>query len=422
MIKLLAASDANEATSSINADDTLEEIEYVLDRGLNYVPKRLINEIKSKSESEQEFNNDDPEDIKENDEENEANDENDEGIEENDENDENAIPSSKVKDTTNDCKWAFNDDEIIVLDSSPECSFVTLQATERFKTTFDTTDNTFYTAKSNLNNVSILSIDSSDSSDGESTAQAIETSITPSEVDEKPSTSLIPDVSVADFSSSTHRDVSTVSSVNYGEMPNFNDTLERVEYMMEQGQKMMDDSNYKCPSSTATTPISAVAAASRNVQTKKTPISQTKLKPKVLTPNSGPMKKVAPKHLTPNNGDLFKRPDQRNYRSPYAQKTASASKVTPAQPHSRIPTKTGSLHKPQFRHIASPIAAYINNTPEVPLLKTIKPMRNLLTGDFNKVCKPSSLDESTQSVESYPTKSALPRKMYISAPQRKVSL
>lgn len=426
--------DAKEATSSINADDTLEEIEYVLDRGLNYVPKRLINEIKCQTEEEQELKNDKSEEAQEN----QENDEN----QENNENDEN-VNQIDQSNEANSKKYVFEDDEIIVLDSSPETSFVTLRTTERFKSEFESTDNTFYTAKSNFNNISILSIDS-DSSDDQSTAPANEQSINQSnakstenksddeKITGKPSISQIPDVSAVDsleLSSSTHRDMSSVSSMNYDEMPNFNDTLERVDYMMAQGMKMINEKKQQCGSSatsasgasatTASTLISAPKLAAA-VQAKKTPISQTKLKPKVLTPNSGPLKKNVAKHLTPNQGDLFKRPDQRTVRSPYALKTASASK---AGPQSRIPTKLpNSLQKPQFRHIASPIAAYIKNTPEVPLLKTIKPVRNLLVEDFNRVCKPSALDESTQSVESYPTKSALPRKMYISAPQRKVNI
>lgn len=405
---------------------------------MNYVPKRLINEIKSQAEEEQELKNDPNEEAQE-DQENDENQENNEDCEK----DTNVNQIDKSDETTNN-KPVFEDDEIIVLDSSPENSFVTLQTTDRFKSEFESTDYTFYTAKSNFNNASILSIDS-DSSDDQSTTQANEQSIDQSNVKaletkfseektiEKPSISQIPDISAVDsfeLSSSTHRDVSSVSSLNSDEMPNFNDTLERMDYMMELGMKMMNEKKKQCGSSMSSVSNSSatIAPASTSasklvasVQAKKTPVSQTKLKPKVLTPNSGPLKKNVAKHLTPNQCDLFKRPDQRTVHSPYALKTASASKAL--GPQSRIPTKVpSSLNKAQFRHIASPIAAYIKNTPEVPLLKTIKPVRNLMVEDFNRVYKPSSLDESTQSVESYPIKSALPRKMYISAPQRKVNI
>lgn len=385
------------ASSTVNADDTLEEIEYVLDRGLNYVPKRLINEVKPtptpndlhpienrfKMELETSQNSD-------------------ENLE-NQENDENAIGNERSIRTVSDYKTVapFDENEVIVLDSSPESSFITTH-TECYKSAFESIETTYHTAKSDPNNVSVLTIDS-DSTINQSEEKLSEKSFKEKSI-----------VESLELSSSTHKD-STGIGEKFGEMPNFNDTLERVEYMMEQGRKMLNDKSSKL-----TPTRHAQPPHMQHVQNKKTPLSQTKTK--VLTPNSATLKKVAAaKHLTPNKTDMFKRPDQRNVRSPFAAKAASASKAQPAPTQSRIPMKTGSLHKPQFRHIASPIAAYINNTPEVPLMKTIKPMRNLLTEDFNKVCTPASLDESTQSVESFPTKSALPRKMYISASQRKVN-
>lgn len=379
-------------STAINADDTVEEVEYVLDLGLNYVPKRLINEIKMKSEAvKQELKT--------------------EGVDDADDG------ACKNAGASND------DDEVILVESSPENSFTTTMTTGGYKTAVESVENTFYTAKSILNNVSVVSIDSdesdeqpsnSESTTEQSTQDTIEQSLPSQEPEQEKSSSILQktDISAVDsmeISTSTQIDNSAMTDM---EMPNFNDSLERVEYMMEQAQKMMNIKTKLC-------------APLCQTEAKKTPVSQTKLKPKVLTPNSATLKKAAPKHLTPNKCDPFKRPDQRNARSPFTAKAASASKVQPAPTHgqSRIPTKIpGSLHKPQFRHIASPIAAYIKNTPEVPLLKTIKPMRNLLTEDFNKACKSnSSLDESTQSVESLPTKSALPRKMYISAQQRKVN-
>lgn len=380
--------------SSSNADDTLEEIEYVTDRGLNYIPKRLINEFKSESGSEP---------VKK-----EVKTESGTVSAENENESERAAGASTQ-----------SDDEVIVIDSSPENSFGA--ATDCFKSAFGSNENTFYTAKSILNNVSVVSIDSDSSDEQSSTSQesaerstiesTIEQTQTSENREEMRSASKIPEILVGEISEAStcaQIDNSVTSTAGNGkEMPNFNDSLDRIEYMMEQAQKMKDDKVKKC--------------APLQGEMKKSPVSQTKLKPKVLTPNSAALKAATPKHLTPNNGDLFKRPDQR-IRSPFTGKAASASKVQPPQIQSRIPTKISSAQKPQFRHIASPIAAYIKNTAEVPLLKTIKPMRNLLTEDFNKVCKPSPLDESTQGEESAPTKSALPRKMYISAPQRKVSV
>lgn len=383
------------SSTVINADDTLEEIEYVLDLGLNYVPKRLINEIKMKSEVvKQECKTEHNEDA---------------------DADEQVYGGAAA---------LIDNDEVIMVDSSPENSFTTTMTTAGFKSAFESVENTFYTAKSILNNMSVVSIDSDESdeqtsnsekSTEQSTQDTIEQSL-PSQENQPEKSSILQKADITeadsmDMSTSTQIDNSAVAAEDL-KMPNFNDSLERVEYMMAQAQKMMNNKAKPC-------------APLCQVEAKKTPVSQTKLKPKVLTPNGVPLKKGTPKHLTPNRCDPFKRPDQRNARSPFTAKAASASKAqAPTQGQSRIPTKIpGSLHKPQFRHIASPIAAYINNTPEVPLLKTIKPMRNLLSEDFNKACKSnSSLDESTQSVESLPTKSALPRKMYISAQQRKVNM
>lgn len=376
---------------------------------MNYVPKRLINEIKPTSTDE--FKNVANLTDEEKSYENVENLENDE-YQENDENQENVhIDAEKKINTSIDHKseQRFFKDEVIVVDSSPETSFVTTQNTECFKSALESNETTFHTAKSDPNNLSIVSIDSDSDS-------AIDSSMEKSQ-NEKPIQSTVKDVSSGaesfELNASAPNDVS--SDKYGGGMPNFNDTLERMEYMMEQGRKMMLNEN-----NTKHTPVQNVKL--QNVQ-KKTPVSQTKSK--VLTPGSSSAKKigVGTRNLTPNKVDLFKRPDQRNVRSPFGAKSASASKAHAAPSQSRIPMKTSSLHKPQFRHIASPIAAYIKNTPEIPLIKTIRPARNLHVEDFNKVCpSTSSLDESTQSVESLPVKSALPRKMYISAPQRKVNI
>ncbi|XP_031630583.1 uncharacterized protein LOC116345405 [Contarinia nasturtii] len=414
------------ATASANiADDTLEEIEYVLDRGLNYVPKRLINEIKQTPKDGLEKCENQTDEMKtyENDE-NQENNENQENIENDVEKKINTFSDYKTEGN-------FYEDEIIVLDSSPETSFATTQNTECFKSAFESNETTYHTAKSDLNNVSVVSIDSDSDS-------AINESMNKSEIEN--SNQMIAQDSgegSLELNASVQNDV-TSSSDKYGDMPNFNDTLERVEYMMEQGRMMMLDKNarntpiqnVKSQNAQKKTPISQTKKTPIS-QTKKTPISHTKKTPvsqtksKVLTPSSSSAKKTGNaggvKHFTPNNADLFKRPDQRTVRSPFGAKSASASKAHAPPQHSRIPMKTSSLQKPQFRHIASPIAAYINNTPEVPLIKTVRPARNLHMEDFNKMYpSTSSLDESTQSVEILPMKSALPRKMYISAPQRKI--
>lgn len=331
---------------------------------------------------------------------------------ENRENDENAYPNDRIHirtvsnyETVVKCE----DDDVIVLDSSPETSFITTQNTECYKSAFESIETTYHTAKTDLNNMSVLSISDSDSNSDEATVNQSENK--KNEVLDQSELEPMNDDSF-ELSLSAHKR-STAVRDKYDDMPHFNDTLERVDYMMAQGQKMLSDKQ-----NLARTP-QAQHVHVQQMQNKKTPLSQKKTK--ILTPNSSSAKKAGAKHLTPNKIDMFKRPDQRTVRSPFAAKSASASKVQ-AAPITRIPMKTGSHHKPQFRHIASPIAAYIKNTPEVPLMKTIKPVRNLMAEEFNKVIAPRSHDESTQSVESFPIKSALPRKMYTSGLQRKVRI
>lgn len=400
-----AINDAAGSSASTNPDDTLEEIEYVLDHGLHYVPKRLINEIKSK-EVKDEFGHDESK-------RNDDNDENDENDEQNT-NNENTQPSNTSIRTVSEYKTFahFEEDEVIVLDSSPDVSFVTTQNTECFKSAFESIETTYHTAKTDPNNMSILSISDSDSNSEEATVNQTKEKPNMESINPHKTETETFDDECLDLSSNTNKN-STAVSDKYGDMPNFNDTLERVEYMMEQGQKMLSDKKRNLPRTPQPQHVSA-----QQMKNKKTPLSQTKAK--ILTPNGSSAKKIGAKHLTPTKVDMFKRPEQRNVRSPFAAKSASASKLQTAPVQSRIPMKTGSLHKPQFRHIASPIAAYIHNT-EVPLIKTIKPMRNLLAEDFCKVFAPKSLDESTQSIESFPVKTALPCKKYTSASQRKVT-
>lgn len=367
---------AKEETVQANADDTLEEIEYVLDRGLNYVPKRLIQrELKEESLNDS------------------GNDENESG-DENSENDLNAAVKPVDK----------SSDDVIVIDSSPENSFITTRNTAHFTSALESTANTFYTAKTDFDMKSKASIIISDESSPEIDCANETISSNESEND-----------TIADksFESST-----CSMSKDQSGLPDFNDSLERFEYMMRQGEKLynknLNSPSVNCSPRKLGSPSKTIE---RIVPKPRTPIGGT-IK-KLLPVSSG--KKVTPKPATPIKNDLFKRPA----RSPHVQSHHTQSQ-------SRIPTKSkipplnsqngivSSLVKPQFRHIASPIAAYIKNTPEVPLMKTIKSNKNLMATDFVYSAANKTLDESTQSVEMLPTKSTLPRKMYISAEKRQV--
>lgn len=392
---------------SVNADDTLEEIEYVKtkDRGLNYVPKRLIQKEKE-SHHEKQFDNE--------------NDEN------NDENQPIDLSESIEKDDKN-----TTDGDVIVIESSPESSFTTTQNTGLYKSAFESTNNTFYTAKTNLNSKSINSMFINDES-------------MPNVDYDKKNNSPIDDDDDATLEDKSFERLSNNTSRNLSEL-HFNDSLERVEYMMRKGEQTMKNltpsvkltpSARLTPSAkmTPSKPSSIIKSHTTKTPTTRTPIggavkkvlplsSGKKPTAKAATPNKGvrtatPIKGV--RIATPNQVDIFKRP----IRSPQVQTQSYHGSIK-----SKIPTLNAhkapvisSINKPQFRHIASPIAAYINHTPEVPFIKTIKPVKNLMTNDvYNKIDRATnSLDETTQSVESFPVKSALPKKMYISAPQRQV--
>lgn len=364
---------------SVNADDTLEEIVYVKtkDRGLNYVPKRLIQKEKE-SQQEKKFNN--------------------EMDDNNDENQSIDLSESIEKDNK-----ITIDGDVIVIESSPENSFTTTQNTGLYKSAFESTNNTFYTANTNLNSKSM-----------NSNAESL-----PSVNYDMENKSLIDDHDIDD--DETLEDKSFERSSNntsrHLSEPDFNDSLERVEYMMRKGEQMMKS----LTPSTKMTP-SKPSSITIKKHTTKTPTTRTPVggvAKKLLPLSSG--KKPTAEAVTPNKVDLFKRP----IRSPQVQIQSHGSIK------SKIPTysnthKVGAIssaNKPQFRHIASPIAAYINHTPEVPLMKTIKSVKNLMTNDiYNKIDRTTnSLDDTTQSVESFPVKSVLPKKMYISAPQRQVS-
>ena len=125
-----------------------------------------------------------------------------------------------------------------------------------------------------------------------------------------------------------------VQNESHGEK--MNDTLERIEYMLAQAEKMREE---KTPRSQHVTPGSSLFKSSAT-------------KPKIFlktTPNAlrnSPQIKFSPVTKSPTNGETaFKKP----------------SKI--AQP---------SFSNKKFMHIASPIARYIKETPGAPLSSTAR--------------------------------------------------
>lgn len=426
--------DDSAARPDAHADDTLEEMEYVLDRGLNYVPKRLREQLEQQREQESSASDDTATTVRRV----ELSTDGKDGSDDNNENAGNCASNNSENhspDSSNDKSIGDDDDDdVIFIESSPENSFTT--TTGHFRSAVGSVENTFYTAKSDLHRGSTSSNQSS-------------TLINRSDNDHQNDRS---DVIVLD-DSGINRSASLDDSESLNEpngadraldaMPNFNDTLERVEYYMAQAEKMMQKA--KASPEPATPVVKSLAHPSTPQQARllkaATPKSAKAItptvkllkaqtpNPRLLTPDIGSgkkalptsAKKAAPKALTPAKMDAFKRPA----RSPAVQ-VRSASKLTDARPLTRIPSKIkapSSLQKSQFRHIASPIAAYINHTPQVPLMKTVKSVKSLQQNRAFAV--PSAghdLDESVQSTETFSAKTPLPCKMYTSAAQRQVTL
>lgn len=338
-----------EDAMNANTDDTLEEIEYVrTETGLNYVPKK-----KTQTISESESN---------------------------------------------------NESEVILIDSSPECSFVTTRNAGNF-TSAESTEYSFHTAKADFTGKSKNSELSNENTSHDELEAIIGLEAMHENRTQSTADTLCHNLSdhMESHQHQTPRQVSTASECEYStdtlsEMPEFNNTLERIEYMMEQGQKMLKRTGAVPKSANRNSP----AASSR------TPTATTIGSGKKATP----AKKIPFKPSPAVKTELFKRPEQR-IRSPAA--TPCGSKI----PKPKTTVATSYASKTQFRHIASPIAAYIKNTPEIPLMKTVKPTKDFFDSSYyNKMM--NSHDESTTSVENYSIKSSLPRKFCNAAPQRQV--
>lgn len=134
-------------------------------------------------------------------------------------------------------------------------------------------------------------------------------------------------------------------SANGGEQ--LNDTLERIEYMLAQHQKMLEQKTQepKTPRCVPPSPVSSQPGSSS-------------AKPKVFS-------KVAP--MSTRNSPLIKFSPAVNKNSP---SNDIAFKRPCIQSNTKIPQPFLSSKK--FQHVASPIARYINDTPGYPLASTVR--------------------------------------------------
>lgn len=390
----------DDANGNNQADDTLEEIEYVLGNGLNYVPK----EAKHRNILRQSKNK---------------------------------IPKQEndIEDSENNMK---NVNEVITIDSSPETSFITASNAGNFKSA-ETTAYSFHTAKMDLTGKSkfeTLDIDNTASTVRSDVQENYVENSTPTASETTtlcpPSPVKTPSVikktyestnNTSDYSTDKNQSSDTEFNTNAGQMPEFNDSLERMEYMMEQGKKIMEGNTLaaKHLKSPACLKSPAITKSAKSPNPLKTPTGSVKK----LNIKATPSPRSAHKDFGAFRKPEIRRPSPSPVNSKHNEmqhgQYATGSKI----PKFKFPigaAAPSSLSKAQFRHIASPIAAYIKNTPEVPLMKTIKPVKNLM--ESNVYGKPmKDLDISNQSSENLSAlafKPSLPRKACILATKNQV--
>ena len=323
-------------------------------------------------------------------------------------------------------------DEVILIDSSPENSFTTAKnggqtlSAETTTASYVTAKNDNPSVESTFYSFATAKADANDDLlDDSKTVESVDRNPTPTnpEITTTETTSaptviendrFVPNMK--DIHDLSHESVEPEPLNDTDDMPEFNNTLDRIEYMMEQGQKMMAASRQPF-SSPAVRNISSPAVT-------KTPTSILKKKPNVTpTPTPSPAKR---------GFGVFKRPDLlRSSPSTSGKKqqpmnfgsSNSASKI----PKFKLPTTNqrltpSSVSRSQFRHIESPIAAYIKNTPEVPFMKAVKPLKNFfdssycnnMSRDSEQVGRPSIVQTSE------PVISSLPRKAFTAASYKQV--
>lgn len=102
-----------------------------------------------------------------------------------------------------------------------------------------------------------------------------------------------------------------------------------------------------------------------------TPIKQKKNDTEVFATPSSELVTKTPRLKTPANPPLFKKP------------STSSLKKTPSKNNA-------------FKHIASPVAYYIKNTPQAPLIQNVYPKKPLLGSSIPKLVKPTVVKPSNK--------------------------
>lgn len=173
------------------------------------------------------------------------------------------------------------------------------------------------------------------------------------DVTQKPNSTQMTQDSLNEPSVNATADSAFEDNLSFNNNGGLNDTLEAIERILAQGnmtpqQKFISKSKPSTPQ-TVLTP-KAVITPKQPAKASPTPWSSTKTVKTTnarVTPSNSPLIKFSPSSATKSPMTNFKLPKQ----------PLSSSKTTPFV----------STHSKKFQHIVSPIARYINNTPELPL-------------------------------------------------------
>lgn len=307
-----------------------------------------------------------------------------------------------------------NDKEMLLIGSSSEASFTTSQTNEDFKS-ITTTNTSFATAPEV--NMTARSWSSSENTDD--VPNSSENSSADTQSHSSSSTDIDPLPPYENLSNS------------YDSIPDFDSTLERTEYLIEMGQKLQaktaataklrikEEPVDVTPQKTADTPKLSIKVELVDATPQKSSPVETSRLPQ---PNRIPIcsQKMTPVAVKPPASRCMK---PENISSPSTLRSKppipkSASKI----PILKVPS---SLSKPQFQHIASPLASYIKNSPRTPFFKTIRltkqPFDPNLGGRSPHERDPSVQASFVSNKKTFSPKLSLPKKVFKAASSREVS-
>lgn len=198
---------------------------------------------------------------------------------------------------------------------------------------------------------------------------------------------------------------STSHSVDDGIPDEFNDSLERAEYMMEQGRLIIERQK-------------EAAAVAAHCETSKAPLQPLHQAELSKTQSSSILRQLNTNSPKTKGSPLFKKPTQMNI-------TPGVSKKPPTM--CRIPkhfsaSKPISASKiPNFKNIRSPIGIYIKNRPPTEMEAKVMPTKDFFESSY---CARASKELDFTVVETDVKKDAprtIPRKAYVCAESNLVS-